>query len=81
MYRNRKPKISFVELNKLFLDMCKPYQPGLITGKSRSKPLAERRGFIAKNLRAMGYSCADIGFVMNRDHSTIIYMLKKYADS
>lgn len=50
--------------------------PEFILGITRKKPYPKARRIIAKELRSFGYSFPQIGRAMNRDHTSIIYMVK-----
>jgi len=47
-----------------------------IMSERREEPLPEARRVVAKSLRQHGYSYPSIGRAMNKDHSTIMYMVK-----
>jgi len=50
-----------------------------IYGRSRSKKIFSARLEVYKVLRAEGYSYPEIGILMDRDHTTILRTLRKYA--
>lgn len=54
--------------------------PERIFSKRRFRDLALKRGHIACVLRADGYSYPEIGFAFSRDHSSIIYLERKWRD-
>ena len=68
--------VSYISLNKDFRELAGTFSINLITGKFRSKPIVEKRRFIAKALKELGYNNSQIGHVMNKDHSTITNLLK-----
>lgn len=49
--------------------------PELILGKTLKPPYPEARRVIAKELRIFGFSYPQIGKAMNRDHTSIMYMV------
>lgn len=51
--------------------------PELIKSPCREKYLVDKRKKIAKLLREIGYSYPQIGKMMNRDHSSIIHLVKE----
>lgn len=67
----------FEQLNRDFKSLLTVFSIQEITGKARWKPYVKDRERIALSLRAMGYSATDIGHVMNRDHTSIIYIYRK----
>lgn len=48
--------------------------------KSNKRIYLFPRMIVAYHLKTQGWTTTDIGFVLNRDHSTISYYLKKYDD-
>lgn len=51
-------------------------KPCLITGRTRKRPYPQARRVVAKMLRNYGYSYPEIGRVMNRNHTSIMFMVK-----
>lgn len=47
-----------------------------IMGHCRNRELVEARKWVARDLRASGYSLEQIGRALNRDHTTIMHYLK-----
>jgi len=57
-------------------------RPWQVTGKCRRKPFVAARREVAKRLRSMGYSLADIGHELgDRHHTSVMYLLGLTADS
>lgn len=54
---------------------CYGVSPELLVSKCRVHRLLPARIEIAKLLRARGYSTPQIGRIMNRDHTTIVFYL------
>lgn len=74
-----RKKQSIVEANKVFKELChkvEGYGIDHITSKRRDNPLVDARQKIAIAMREMGYTYPVIGHVMNRDHTSIIYLVK-----
>lgn len=46
-----------------------------VTGRDQSRNASKARRVIALELRAMGYTMADIGSVLKRHHTTVIHLL------
>lgn len=70
------------DFRKPYLSMLKPVCEGLGCGVqnlviSRSEPFPRYREGIALALSEVGMSMPTIGRVLNRDHSTIVYALKR----
>ena len=51
-----------------------------ILGKCRKAHMSESRVIIAHILRYIGYSLTEIGEILNRDHSSVIYYLKTFEN-
>lgn len=47
----------------------------------RTYPLPYYRGMIATSLRELGYTCIEIGDVMGRNHSTILYGINRLREA
>lgn len=62
-----------------FHKICKlhGYEAVLITSSSRDQSLVKQRHHVAREMSAMGFSYPLIGVAMNRDQSTIQYMVKE----
>lgn len=58
-----------------FLKICARYQinPDLITGRDHSSSMVKYRVLIARELMNTGFSSKVVGYVMHRDHSTVLY--------
>jgi hypothetical protein len=54
-----------------------PHTVSQITSRRRDAPFVNTREYIAKEMRRAGYSYGLIGHVMNRDHSSICYLVNK----
>lgn len=50
-----------------------------IHGRSRSKKIFSARVLVYKALREEGYSYPEIGKLMERDHTTVLRVLRKNA--
>lgn len=62
---------------KLFLELCESVKkhPSEIRSRRRDSFLVEARVIIARALREKGLSFPQIGMIMNRDHSSIQYLI------
>lgn len=71
--------MSYVQAEKDFRNLCKKnkFSRHEICGKSRVGRLVEQRKIIANELHKLNYSSCMIGHVMDKDHSTILYYIKK----
>ncbi len=60
-----------------FLELCREYSvtPTVIRSPARSRYATRMRRVIARDMRIAGYSFPEIGRVMRRHHTTIIYMV------
>jgi len=47
-----------------------------LLGRRREAPLVDERQRLAKLMRGLGYSYPAIGKAMNRDHTSIIHLVK-----
>ena len=52
-------------------------RPELIIGQARYYPYPEARRVVATKLRDLGYSYPEIGKAMDRDRTSIMYMVDK----
>lgn len=52
-------------------------EPDEITGPSRAPELCEARRSVMLELKAKGWSTPRIGRLLNRDHSTVVYGLRR----
>lgn len=50
-----------------------------MTGPARNRSVVNARAVVAKALRVRGMSTPQIGKTLNRDHSTIVYLLQTFA--
>lgn len=50
------------------------------TNKSNKRSYLYPRMVVSYHLRMQGWTYDDIGYILNRDYSTIIYYIKKYDD-
>lgn len=48
-----------------------------IRSRKRKRELVEQRHDVIRQLAELGYSMPIIGFAVNRDHTTVLYALKK----
>lgn len=55
------------------------YRRDLLFGPSRAYDIAEKRIKVLLELRRRGYGHSSIAKVINRDHSTVFYLEKKYG--
>lgn len=53
--------------------------PAIVTSDDRSTDAVQARHNAMRILRAMGYSTAEIGRALGRDHSTVSYATRKVA--
>ena len=72
--------MKYEELIERVVSVC-----GLDVGLNFTKKTNRRaylypRMIIAYHLRTMGWTIYNIAYMLNRDHSTIMYYLKKYDD-
>jgi len=77
--------MKITKCNKLHAEKCREdfmkfcentgINPCAIVGYKRSKSLSIDRALVYKYLREQGYSFPVIGETLNRDHSTIQYLL------
>lgn len=51
-----------------------------ILGKCRKAHISESRVIIAHILRYIGYSLTEIGDILNRNHTSVIYYLKNFEN-
>ncbi len=49
--------------------------PKAVTGRDQSRNASRARRIVALELRAMGYTMAEVGSVLKRHHTTIIALL------
>lgn len=54
------------------------YTGDVIRGPARRRDIVDVRAVIATELREFGYSYPAIGHAMNRDHSSIFYLVNDY---
>jgi len=52
-----------------------------LVGPSQLPHLVDARREVAETLRKAGYSTPKIGTVLNRDHTTVLYLLETAASS
>ena len=72
--------MKFEELLERVTDVCGAIVGNNFRNKSNQRIYLFPRMIVAYHLRLMGWTLLDIGYMLNRDHSTIIYYLKKYDD-
>lgn len=48
-----------------------------VTEHCRIKCIVDKRAFVAKNLFKLGYPLTHIGWVIHRDHTTVINLVKR----
>lgn len=49
-----------------------------ISGRRRERQLCAARYYVAKNLHDSGFSYPKIGKVINRDHSSVMYLINNF---
>lgn len=66
-------------MDKVLRFYCGKYNvyKDVLLSKRRDKVLVDIRQKIAKDLREKGYSYSDIGRILNRDHSSIMHLIKE----
>lgn len=73
-----KKRQQRIECQKHFFDYCKQknYKHHLIVNRGKRKDLIAKKREVAKYLRSLGYSYPVIGLVMDKDHTSIMHMVK-----
>lgn len=72
--------MTYEEIRNRVTDIC-GVDVGLnFTKKSNKRAYLYPRMIVAYHLRTQGWVYEDIAYMLNRDHSTVIYYLKKYDD-
>lgn len=69
-------RISYIELNRKFKELCAPYTAEDVTKTGRNDEIVSKRREIAIALFGMGYNKNEIAHVMDMNHSSIVHMLK-----
>ena len=66
------------DILKEFTNRCRSHDVtnDVVRGRRRDRVLAEKRMFIAKELYSIGFNKTEIAVVMNKDHTTIVNMVK-----
>lgn len=72
--------MKFEELLDRVCQVCGAIVVNNFRNKSNKRDYLFPRMIVAYHLRTQGWTVSDIGRVLNRDHSTISYYLKKYDD-
>lgn len=72
--------MKFEELLDRVYDVCGAIVGNNFRNKSKQRIYLFPRMIVAYHLRTQGWTVSDIGFMLNRNHSTISYYLKKYDD-
>lgn len=72
--------MKFEELLERVTDVCGAIVGNNFRNKSNQRIYLFPRMIVAYHLRTQGRTVSDIGFMLNRNHSTISYYLKKYDD-
>ena len=72
--------MTYEEIRNRVTDIC-GIDVGLnFTNKSNKRSYLYPRMVVAYHLRTQSLTYEDIGYMLNRDHSTIMYYIKKYDD-
>lgn len=71
-------KILFIKAAEDFYEICGRfgYNVKKIRSRRRDAELVKQRAFIAKHLHKIGHAYTAIGCAMNRDHSSVMYLIK-----
>ncbi len=71
--------MSYIQAEKDFKEICERngFSRARICSKQRDGYIVEQRRIAIKELHELGYTSGMIGHVMNKDHTTILYHLKK----
>lgn len=76
--------VGIESVERRVVNLCKeaghgPLKIAQILGVRRDRDLVQARAAIACQLRNDGYSLKRIGEAMNRDHTSILYLINKYG--
>jgi len=68
-----------IAIRRLFTEICEVegFDPIAIISSNREGPFVRNRRIVANKLRAEKYSFPKIGWVMDKDHTTIMHMVDK----
>lgn len=60
-----------------FEDICKEIgvKTFIVSGNQRSKAIVAKRWSVIGELNALGYTSSQIGYITNKDHTTILHAL------
>lgn len=72
--------MKFEELLDRIYQVCGAIVGNNFREKSNKRAYLFPRMIVAYHLRKQGWIISDIGFILNRDRTTISYYLKKYDD-
>jgi hypothetical protein len=72
--------MTFEELLDRIYQVCGAIVGNNFRNKSNQRVYLFPRMIVAHHLRMQGWKISDIGFILNRDRTTISYYLKKYDD-
>lgn len=75
--RNKLPNVNY---NKVIEVVCRSagVDQQLVMSKSQKELLVDVRCIICQELREYGLSLSIIGAIISRDHSTVVWNLKRY---
>lgn len=74
------PKITKEKLQQAMnLAGCGTYSHEVLFGESRMRTVSNYRVKVILELRKMGYGPTDIGRAINRGHSNVVHLVKKYG--
>ena len=77
--RRQLPEVEYKKLIKICCDTLGiPAQQ--VIARSRRRDVVDCRNIIAKELRNFGFQLGAIGLILNRHHSSIVYMINSYDD-
>lgn len=79
--RLNEPEQAHAEQVVTMIAVLNQITEGDLVGPSQLPHLVEARREVAETLRKAGYSTPKIGSVLNRDHTTVLYLLETAASS
>ena len=72
--------MTYEQVRNKIADMCGVEFALNLTKPVRTQKLFYARMVVAYHLRMQGWIYEDIAYILNRNHSTIVYYIKKYND-